>query len=174
LIDDRLKSSRLEESSVQQHDPDGPTKGQHLILTHRGTSVCAWKSRMCGQSLVELAVTLPLLLLIMLGTIDIGRAFFDYIEMRNAVFEGARYGARFSTDTAGIQSRVTQHGVPADTVVATPVLTGGTACTTIGGTCYITVTATRTFTPITTGFLQEFFGLAPFTMSVSATMRVMT
>src|SRR5262249_28164011 len=47
-----------------------------------------------GQGLVEFAVAMPLLLLILLGTIDMGRVFFDYIEMRQAAVEGATYGAR--------------------------------------------------------------------------------
>jgi hypothetical protein len=47
-----------------------------------------------GQSLVEFAITLPILLLIVLGTIDLGRAYFQTINMENAVKEGAFFGAR--------------------------------------------------------------------------------
>jgi Flp pilus assembly protein TadG len=46
-----------------------------------------------GQSLVELALTLPLLILIMAGVLDLGRVFFAYITITNAAREGARYGA---------------------------------------------------------------------------------
>lgn len=45
-----------------------------------------------GQSLVELALTLPLLMLILLGTLDLGRIFFGYVTITNASREGARYG----------------------------------------------------------------------------------
>ncbi len=45
-----------------------------------------------GQSLVEFSLSLPLLLLILLGTIDVSRLFFDYIQMRQAVVEGTTYG----------------------------------------------------------------------------------
>ncbi len=45
-----------------------------------------------GQSLVELALTLPLLLIILFGTIDLGRLFFAYVTITNASREGARYG----------------------------------------------------------------------------------
>jgi Flp pilus assembly protein TadG len=47
------------------------------------------KSR--GQSLVEMALTLPVLLLLVLGFIDLGRAVYYYSALSNAVREGARF-----------------------------------------------------------------------------------
>jgi hypothetical protein len=47
-----------------------------------------------GQSLVEFAITLPLMLLIVMGTIDLGRAYFATINLASAVKEGAFFGAR--------------------------------------------------------------------------------
>jgi Flp pilus assembly protein TadG len=124
-----------------------------------------------GQSLVELALAVPLLLLIMLGTIDIGRAFFDYVDMRNAAREGASYYAKNPTDSAGAVLRVKNHGVPSD--VAVSVVCENGSCTTINGTGRVRVTVSRTFKPVTTGFLST-FGLGSFNLSASATMRVMT
>ena len=46
-----------------------------------------------GQGLVELAIILPLLLIILLGTIDFGRVFYAYVTITNASREGARYGS---------------------------------------------------------------------------------
>jgi Flp pilus assembly protein TadG len=128
--------------------------------------------RFKGQSLVELALALPTLLLLMLGTIDIGRAFIGYIEMRNAVFEGARYGSRVPTDTAGIKQAVFDHGVPSGTTVANPTFTGSP--NQLGADATITVTATQTFTPITVGFLNKYFGFGVFRLKATATMQVMT
>lgn len=45
-----------------------------------------------GQSLVEFALLLPLLLLIVLGVADLGRAFQALIAVTNASREGARQG----------------------------------------------------------------------------------
>jgi Flp pilus assembly protein TadG len=45
-----------------------------------------------GQSLLEFALMLPLLLLIVLGIIEFGRIFLLYTEASNAAREGARYG----------------------------------------------------------------------------------
>lgn len=127
--------------------------------------------RFKGQSMVELALALPTLLLLMLGTIDVGRVFTGYIEMRNGVFEGARYGSRVPTDTTGIKQAVMDHGVPSDTSVS--VGFGGQAIA-IGSSSTITVTATRTFKPITIGFLNKYFGIGVFNLKATATMQVMT
>jgi Flp pilus assembly protein TadG len=43
---------------------------------------------------VEFALTLPILVLVVMGTVDLGRAFFATISLENAVKEGAFYGAR--------------------------------------------------------------------------------
>lgn len=45
-----------------------------------------------GQSLVEFALVLPLLVLIVFGVLDLGRAFYALITITNAAREGARYG----------------------------------------------------------------------------------
>jgi hypothetical protein len=76
-----------------------------------------------GQSLVELAIILPVLLLLTAGAIDLGRAFFGAINLENAVKEGAFFGARqpeCSTDAvtdcddpANVEARVETelHGI---------------------------------------------------------------
>lgn len=44
-----------------------------------------------GQSLVEFALSLPILILILSGMIDIGRAYFAYIYLEEAAAEAALY-----------------------------------------------------------------------------------
>ena len=46
-----------------------------------------------GQNLVELALVMPLLALLLVGTTDLARAFFYYTRLTNAVKEGAIHGA---------------------------------------------------------------------------------
>jgi Flp pilus assembly protein TadG len=62
-------------------------------------------SREHGQSIVEFALALPILLLILLGAIDLARAFQTLIVVTNASREGARYGSTHPTDSAGIQNQ---------------------------------------------------------------------
>src|SRR5258708_11445277 len=46
-----------------------------------------------GQSLVEFALILPILLTIVAGAVDMGRLFFAYVTIENAAREAAFYGA---------------------------------------------------------------------------------
>ncbi len=52
-----------------------------------------------GQSLVEFAMVLPLLLLIALGVVEFGRAYYQYNVLTKAVREGARYMSMHAYDT---------------------------------------------------------------------------
>lgn len=52
-----------------------------------------------GQSLVEMALVLPVLLLILTGILDFGFLFNNYLIVSNASREGARSAAVGSTDT---------------------------------------------------------------------------
>ncbi len=126
-----------------------------------------------GQSIVELAISVPLLMLLLLGTIDIGRVFFDYIEMRNAVVEGATYGSRHPAESGEIANVAMRHGLPGDTVVSSSL--SGECGQPLGGGS-ITVTATRTFTPIFLGGLNALFPDVDWTFDVRAdsTIRCMT
>jgi Flp pilus assembly protein TadG len=57
-----------------------------------------------GQSLVEFTLVLPIILLIMVGVVDLGRAYFAYMTVVNVAQEGARYGAANPTAGATIDS----------------------------------------------------------------------
>ena len=59
-----------------------------------------------GQSMVELALTITILMVLLAGTIDLGRAFFTWLALRDAAQEGASYGAIEPTDIGGMQDRV--------------------------------------------------------------------
>jgi Flp pilus assembly protein TadG len=58
-----------------------------------------------GQSLVELAVTLPILVLLLLGTLDFGMAIFSYSMLRDAAQEGAFYGSFNPASKTEIENR---------------------------------------------------------------------
>jgi len=59
-----------------------------------------------GQSLVELAISLMVILMLLMGAIDFGIALFAYVSMRDAAQEGAIYGSVKPTDEVGIKNRV--------------------------------------------------------------------
>lgn len=58
-----------------------------------------------GQSLVELAISLPVILLILLGTFDFGMALFSYSIIRDAAQEGALYASFAPGNKAEIENR---------------------------------------------------------------------
>lgn len=59
-----------------------------------------------GQSLVELALSLTVILLLLAGAVDFSIAYFSYTAMQDAAQEGALYGSIHPEDTQGIKDRV--------------------------------------------------------------------
>ena len=59
-----------------------------------------------GQSMVEFALVLPMLLLLALGTIDMGMVFRTYIGLTNASREGARWLTVHPQDMSGATARM--------------------------------------------------------------------
>jgi Flp pilus assembly protein TadG len=56
------------------------------------------RPRQRGQSLVEFAISSIVLLLLMMGLLDLSRAFYFAVNLDGAAREGARHGAWFSTN----------------------------------------------------------------------------
>lgn len=59
-----------------------------------------------GQSLVELTLLLPLLLMMVVGMADFALAFNTHVMIRNAVAEGGYYAAQNPGDDAGIRGQI--------------------------------------------------------------------
>lgn len=55
-----------------------------------------------GSALVELALILPLVLLLFMGIVDLGRAFYYSNTVARAAEAGALYGSQNPTDTTGM------------------------------------------------------------------------
>jgi Flp pilus assembly protein TadG len=63
-----------------------------------------WVRSERGSSLVELSLIVPVLIMVIFGTVDFGRAFAMGIELSSAAEAGALYGVNNPTDTSGIQT----------------------------------------------------------------------
>ncbi len=64
-----------------------------------------------GQAFVELALVLPIFILLLVGAAEVGRIAFASIEVSNAARAGVSYGAQnhaTASDTTGIQTAATQ------------------------------------------------------------------
>ena len=141
-----------------------------------------------GAALVELAVALPLLMLVLVGTIDFARVFYMAIELTNAARAGAQEGAHNTgfnqsasqaaaiaaapniSSVSALASRLCQCADDAGSFFSTSPANTCTATSCPSGhlVISITVTASRTFTTIAT------FPGVPSTipLSRSATLRV--
>ncbi|MDI7274621.1 MAG: TadE/TadG family type IV pilus assembly protein [Anaerolineae bacterium] len=71
-----------------------------------------------GQSTAELALLLPLLMLIFVGCLDVGRAFSAWVAVNNGSREGARFACLSPNDVEGIETRtkddIVAEGLDAD------------------------------------------------------------
>ncbi len=65
-----------------------------------------------GQSLVEFAISLTMLLILLAGVVYFGIGLFYYVAMRDAAQEGALFGSMNPTDAGGIQTRVADAAGP--------------------------------------------------------------
>jgi hypothetical protein len=59
-----------------------------------------------GQGLVEFAISIVFMMTLLVGVLDLGRAFFTYLSMMDAAQEGAAYAAIEPYDVDGIRQRV--------------------------------------------------------------------
>ena len=95
-----------------------------------------------GQALVEFAILLPVLMLMILGTIDFGRAFAFGVGTQQAAREAARYGSRLAVNQNVSDTTVLQRLIDA----SNPALQGCSAVQTQqscgGGTWTFTLAVT--------------------------------
>ena len=120
-----------------------------------------------GQNLVEAALVLPFLVLLLAGAVDLGRAYYVYVELKAAAHAGALYGSQYPGDTNGITAAATSNAkdLSSDaTFKVTPISTGcecsdGTTVTpgcsnplpSCGGSSlvnYVSVTTSITYKPL--------------------------
>jgi len=91
-----------------------------------------WRSER-GASLVELAILLPLFMLLMAIAVDLGRAYYLVLELQGAANAAVAYGVQNPTDTAGMQTAA-QNNAPNVPGLAVGTHTYGCECS--DGTSY--------------------------------------
>jgi Flp pilus assembly protein TadG len=126
-----------------------------------------------GQSLVEMAMALFILLLLVGGIVDLGRAFFTYMIMRDSVQEGALYGSINPTLTQEIRNHVLNSSDMIQDFLANEDITVeviGAACT--GN--IIRVSAQYDDFPITMPFIGTVIGGQTFSIKASVTDTILS
>ena len=119
-----------------------------------------------GQSLVELAISILILVYLLAGAVEFGLAFFQYVQLRDAAQEGALYGsmnppvsASDTTKITAIQNRAKAASDRPIDLIANPSVVVGVAVTDgqycEGGSLQVTVSYDhQIFMP----FIPEFIG----------------
>jgi Flp pilus assembly protein TadG len=129
-----------------------------------------------GAELIEMAIVLPLLLLLIMGIFDFGFLFQRYIVLTNAAAEGARVASLPGYTAADVTARVSAYAInsgvdgPVNTATLPVALPGPDGATWPGS----EVTVTHTYTMQYVGPIAGLFGAAPngnITMTSRATMR---
>lgn len=124
-----------------------------------------------GQSILEMSLALPILLLILVAIVDLARAFDAYIVLTNAVREGARYGSRDpSMNVSDIQNLVVADVTGSGTNVSNMDDFAPGNVTVAVGTSAVTVTATYDFELWFAGIV----GFDSFPLEKQAAMPIMT
>lgn len=119
-----------------------------------------------GQSLIETAIVISVLILLLAGAVDFGRAYYMTLEVKGACQAGATYGSQNPTDTTGMVnvanknsgdlagnasynfSPTASYGCEcSDGSDVTPNCSAMMVCLT-NSVEYVTVTATATYTPL--------------------------
>lgn len=122
-------------------------------------------SRDRGAAAIEFAIILPLLLLVIAGIVDYGRAFYTEIALTNAAREGARAASVSTMSLSQVQAR---------TAAAAPGLTVTTTAALCPGTGNASVTTRSNFEWILLQPVMGIFGASdalPTTLSSTAVMR---
>lgn len=129
-----------------------------------------------GQSLAELAVSFLVLVLLLAVLVDVGRAFFSFLALREAAEEGAIYGSLHPTDNVEIEARVRSNSnAPVDlsdtvAVTVTPLVIGS-ACG--NGTNQIQVTVSYMFN-LTMPLISSIIGTNQFPLTLAANSTILS
>jgi len=125
-----------------------------------------------GQSLIEMAFGLIVLLLLVGGVVDLGRAFFSTMTLRDAVQEGALYGSIDPTNTTAIKN----HVLSSDARVPDMIGSGDITVEVLGPPCTgnrIRVTANYSDFPITMPFMGAILGTQTYGLSATVTDSIL-
>ncbi len=149
-----------------------------------------------GQSIVEVAILLPVVLFLLMGFLDLGRAIFYYSSISNAVREGARFAIVDSSSEDGpylnLINQINDYTFGLDDVSVNPTDTacypGPCVFSATDGTLIFTITrlddstssyhervkveASYVFDPVTPGIVQLVGSEDGITLSAQSTMRI--
>lgn len=142
-------------------------------LTTRVTTR-GWASER-GAELIEMAIAMPLLLLIVLGIVDFGFLFQRYLVLTNAAMEGARVAVLPGYSMADAQNRATTYAQTGGVLGAVTALAAPISLPGAGGGSWpgVRVTVTHVYSYSYIGPIAGMFGgsFSSVTLTAQSTVR---
>jgi Flp pilus assembly protein TadG len=146
------------------------------------------RARQRGVAILEFVITLPLLMMLILATAEIGRALFQYNTLTKALRDSARYVSGARPGSTGVFNLTPEIRAAAQRLVVygnatgagsalLPDLAPSDVTIVASGAGYITVSAVYNFTPMLGAQLETFGVVDPiqlaFPMRAAVVMRVL-
>ena len=131
-----------------------------------------------AQALVEVAIVLPMLLVLVLGALDFGRMFFTKIVLTNAAREGANFLAYYPEDKYSAPAYAFTYAIISDEISNSGVVNPSFVTTDLPVHCctpgdYLEITVRATNIPLIFGaFYHQFFTTGE-ALVLSSTVRMM-
>ncbi len=120
-----------------------------------------------GQELIEFALVITVLMFIIVGVFDLGRAFHAVIVITNASREGARYGSAFPDDQPGMVNAAVRESQNSGITVSAADVSVSCLDLDSNGSCDkgwpVRVTVNYAFRPMLGFFLPSTLNLARYT-----------
>jgi Flp pilus assembly protein TadG len=125
------------------------------------------------KKFAQFAVLLPLFLIVVAIGVDMGRLFYGYLQMSNAVRAGATYAAQSPMSSDEINDKVLNHSsrLPALTTLA--IICSAGACSRAESGDDVTIKAIWNFEPVTWKLVDHFWHVEPVVLSTQVTMKVL-
>lgn len=151
---------------IRPVDPVGIAMKRHTDNT--STPTPRREQKRPGQIALEAALGLPLMLVVLLGTLDVGQAAIDYFTLRGACRDAALYASSDPTDTAGIieQGYTYSQALDSENTRFTVETRGE------GANTRLIVRAERTFEPVTLRVIGNLIGIEDVTLIAQASTGV--
>lgn len=153
------------------------------------TQLTSLRSRQTGTAMIEFAIALPVLLLLMLFTAELGELISQYETLTKAVRDGARYAASTTGNgstglvlitpqiQAAVANLVSTGNINGTGGALLPGLSASNVTVSDAGNGYVSVSATYAYTPMLGASIPSFGlgnpGSFAVTLNAAATMRVL-
>jgi hypothetical protein len=153
------------------HEQSWTSPGSAIAQTVGGSLPSRHFNRV--KKFAQFAIMLPLFIFVVAIGADMGRLFYGYLQMSNAVRAGATLAAQSPASSDEINDTVLNHNsrLPALTTLA--IMCSSSACSQAHSGDDVTIKAIWNFEPLTWNLVGHFWHVDPVVLSTQVTMKVL-